>query len=74
MIQSDKFDSFMNFINNIEKIKKFIINRLIEFIGFLVLVSAVLILSSLISYNPSDPNFIYPTNNMPKFKTNTQSR
>ena len=62
MIQSDKFDSFMNFINNIEKIKKFIINRLIEFIGFLILVSAILILLSLISYNPSDPNFIYPAN------------
>ena len=52
MIQSDKFDSFMNFINNIEKIKKFIINRSIEFIGFLILVSAILILLSLISYNP----------------------
>ena len=62
MIQSDKFDSFMNFMNNIEKIKNFIIKRLIEFIGFLVLVLAVLMLLSLISYNPSDPNFVYPTN------------
>ena len=45
-----------------KKIKKFIINRSIEFIGFLILVSAILILLSLISYNPNDPNFIYPTN------------
>ena len=31
-----------------------------EFAGILTLISAVLILISLISYDPNDPNFIYP--------------
>ena len=61
MIQSDKFDSFMNFKNNIEKIRNFLFKRLIEFFGVLLLISGFLILLSLISYNPNDPNFIYPS-------------
>ena len=62
MIQSDKFDSFMNFKNNIEKIRNFLVKRLVEFFGILLLITGFLILFSLISYNPNDPNFIYPTN------------
>ncbi len=61
MIQSDKFDSFMDFKNKIEKIRNFFIKRLIELLGISLLISAFLILLSLISYNPNDPNFIYPT-------------
>ncbi len=61
MIQSGKFDSFMNFKNNIEKIRNFLFERLIEFFGVLLLISGFLILLSLISYNPNDPNFIYPS-------------
>ena len=61
MIQSDKFDSFMNFKNNIEKIRNFLVKRLIEFLGILLMISGFLILLSLISYNPNDPNFIYPS-------------
>ena len=56
MIQSGKFDSFMNFKNNIEKIRNFLFERLIEFFGVLLLISGFLILLSLISYNPNDPN------------------
>ena len=33
-----------------------------NFIGLIILISAILILLSLISYNPNDPNFIYPEN------------
>ena len=62
MIQSDKFDSFMNFKNNIDKIKSFALRRLIEIFGILILILAFLTLISLMSYNPNDPNFIYSEN------------
>ena len=62
MIQSGKFDSFMQIKNGFEKIKDFAIKKFIEFIGILTLIFAFLILLSLISYNPNDPNFIYPEN------------
>ena len=61
MIQSDKL-ILMNFKKSIEKIKDFSLKRLVEFIGLIILISAILILLSLISYNPNDPNFIYPEN------------
>ena len=59
MIQSDKFDSFMSFKNNIDKIRIFLFRRLLEIIGFLILVSGIMLSVSLISYSPSDPNFLY---------------
>ena len=62
MIQSGKFDSFMQIKNGFEKIKDFAIKKFIEFIGILTLIFAFLVLLSLISYNPNDPNFIYPEN------------
>ena len=62
MIQSDKFDSFMNFKSNIDKIKSFTHKRLIEIFGILILILAFLTIISLISYNPNDPNFIYSEN------------
>ena len=62
MIQSGKFDSFMQIKNSFEKIKDFAIKKFIEFIGFLTLVFAFLMFLSLISYDPNDPNFIYPEN------------
>ena len=52
----------MDFKKSIEKIKDFSLKRLVEFIGIIILISAILILLSLISYNPNDPNFIYPEN------------
>ena len=52
----------MDFKKSIEKIKHFSLKRLVEFISIIILISAILILISLISYNPNDPNFIYPEN------------
>ncbi len=63
MIQSDKFDSSNM---NIKKIANtafhFIMNRLIEIVGIGLVVIGVLLLISLISYSPDDPNFIFPEN------------
>ena len=41
------------------KINNFIKNRLIEFSGIVLIVISVFILVSIVSYSPSDPNFIY---------------
>ena len=40
----------------------FTINRLIEIIGIIIFILGILLLISLISYYPSDPNFIFPKN------------
>ena len=45
-------------------IKEFIKNRLIEFSGVLLIVSSVFLLASIITYSPSDPNFIYKPENV----------
>ena len=51
---------------NIKKIAnttlKFIIHRLIEIIGVSIALVGILLFTSLISYSPSDPNFIFPEN------------
>ena len=63
MIQSDKFDSSNMDIKKIANlILTFIIKRLIEISGILVSLIGVLLLISLISYSPNDPNFIFPKN------------
>ena len=63
MIQSDKFDSF---IMNIKKITNlvllFIAKRLTEIFGILVFFLGIILFTSLISYSPEDPNFIFPEN------------
>jgi len=41
------------------KINNFIKNRLIEFSGIVLIVISIFILASIVSYSPSDPNFIY---------------
>jgi len=40
----------------------FCINRVIEIIGITILILGVLLLTSLISFSPDDPNFIFPNN------------
>ena len=40
----------------------FTINRIIEIIGVATLIAGILLLSSLISFSPDDPNFIFPNN------------
>jgi DNA segregation ATPase FtsK/SpoIIIE, S-DNA-T family len=38
------------------------INRIIEILGVSILIAGVLLLTSLISFSPDDPNFIFPDN------------
>ena len=63
MIQSDKFDSSnMGIKNIVNSISGFVINRLIEITGIMLSLVGFLLLIALISYSPSDPNFIFPEN------------
>ena len=63
MIQSGKFDSSNM---NIKKIANtsliFISNRLKEIIGIIISLFGIFLLVALISYSPSDPNFIFSDN------------
>ena len=61
MIQSDKFDSSNMNIKNIANLTFiFILRRLIEILGLIVLILGFLLLISLLTYSPQDPNFIFP--------------
>ena len=61
MIQSDKFDSSNMNIKNIANLTFiFILRRLIEILGLVVLILGFLLLISLLTYSPQDPNFIFP--------------
>ena len=63
MIQSDIFDSInMNIKKITNSLLLFIAKRLTEIFGILILISGILLLISLISYSPEDPNFIFPEN------------
>ena len=63
MIQSDKFDSSNMDIKKLaNSILIFIIRRLIEIFGIFLSILGILLLISLISYSPEDPNFIFPEN------------
>ncbi len=60
MIQSGKFDSSnMNIKKITNSILIFILNRLIEISGIFLSILGFLLLISLISYSPEDPNFIF---------------
>ena len=62
MIQSDKFDSSNMDIKKLgNSVLIFIIKRLIEISGGIVSVVGLLLLLSLLSYSPEDPNFIFPS-------------
>ncbi len=52
----------MKFKNYFEKSISFLLKRLAELIGLFLLVLSTLLLVSLISYSPEDPNFIFPDN------------
>ncbi len=63
MIQSGIFDSFTMDIKKIaNSLLIFTINRLIEIVGIIISILGIVLLVSLISYSPSDPNFIFPEN------------
>ena len=40
----------------------FSINRVIEIVGLAILITGILLLASLITFSPDDPNFIFPDN------------
>ena len=46
-----------------DKVVNFGINRVIEITGVAILVAGILLLASLITFSPDDPNFIFPNNN-----------
>ena len=63
MIQSGKFDSSnMNIKKIANSLLIFITNKIIEIIGILVSIFGILLLIALLSYSPSDPNFIFSDN------------
>ena len=50
-------------INNLaRKTLDFIINRITEFFGLLMIITSLFLLISLVSYSPEDPNFIFSEN------------
>ena len=63
MIQSGKFDSSNMDIKKLaNSILIFTIKRLIEIIGIIIFCLGIVLLIALISYSPTDPNFIFPKN------------
>ena len=42
------------------------INRFIEIVGISILITGILLLTSLITFSPEDPNFIFPNNSVIK--------
>ena len=63
MIQSVKFDSSKMDIKKLtNNALTFVVRRLIEISGIFVCFIGLLILAALISYSPTDPNFIFPEN------------
>ena len=52
----------MNIKNFIDNTTKFVLKRLSELVGLILLGLSILLLISLISYSPEDPNFIFPEN------------
>ena len=63
MIQSGKFDSSKMDIKKLaNSITIFIFNRLIEICGIIISIFGILLLTSIVTYSPSDPNFIFPEN------------
>ena len=42
------------------------INRIIEILGLGIIIAGVLLLISLVSFSPDDPNFIFPDNTVIK--------
>jgi S-DNA-T family DNA segregation ATPase FtsK/SpoIIIE len=52
----------MKIKNLVDKTTSFLFKRLSEIIGLALLCLSVLLLASLISYSPEDPNFIFPEN------------
>ena len=52
----------MKIKNFVDKATSFLFKRLSELIGLAILCLSILLLASLLSYSPEDPNFIFPEN------------
>lgn len=52
----------MKIKNLLDKTTNFLFKRLSELVGLVLLCASLLLLISLISYSPEDPNFIFPEN------------
>jgi S-DNA-T family DNA segregation ATPase FtsK/SpoIIIE len=52
----------MNIKKTADLVINFTINRLAEILGIIIFISGVMLLISLASYSPEDPNFIFPEN------------
>ena len=52
----------MKIKNLLDNTTSFLFNRLSELIGLALLCLSILLLASLLSYSPEDPNFIFPEN------------
>ena len=59
MIQSDKSESIMEIKNYLNKSLDFVIRRLFELFGMLLIILSLYLLISLVSYSPEDPNLIF---------------
>ena len=65
MIQSGKFDSLKMDLKKLgNSVLIFTIKRLIEVIGIFIFCLGILLFLALVSYSPTDPNFIFPKNTM----------
>ncbi len=60
MIQSDKIDSYMDIKKTASLFINFAFKRLSEIFGVIIFSGGILLLASLITYSPEDPNFIFP--------------
>ena len=52
----------MNIKNYLSKILDFLIKKLIEITGLILIIFSILIFLSLVTFSPEDPNFIYSSN------------
>ena len=52
----------MNINNLLNKTFDFVVKRIAELVGLLLVILSILLFISLISYSPEDPNFIFPDN------------
>ena len=52
----------MNLSNIPKKIILFLINRIIESVGFFIILLGLFLFISIASFSPDDPNFIFPDN------------
>ena len=56
---TNRGSNFMNIKTLLDKFTKFVLNRFAELTGLFFLMISALLLVSLITYSPEDPNFIF---------------